>query len=363
MFLFFLFWPRAGWNKYWSTNLWCKYYFKMILQRAFGERVPILHTFFFFHNSVSSGLAECLQKSMSCSSLLLFVRYTLSALHETDTWICWPLAFAPLDKILKCILLPAYTCTVVAHGLAWFWLWCSAFIHTFQWLSFYESILWYLKIPIDYVTPNPSSLCTKELKSLGFPHWLPRVPPPPYPYLALQMVELSIYPTEHCRAAHPSTGCHVKQLQPHLNHRIMMDPPCAPACMSTISSGKLPSPHFSPLFGPNWYSWKDRVALSCSHDPRKRRESQTISFSFSVSLSALSLSAAGRSGAFLAYTHWLHVLNLCQWYTSFGLRSHITQTCGAIYSFLRYFLQKPSLFQWNFVMGCKELVLFREFGS
>lgn len=27
----------------------------------------------------------------------------------------------------------------------------------------------------------------------------------------------------------------------------------------------------------------------------------------------VSSSAAGRSGAFLAYTHWLHVLNLCQW--------------------------------------------------
>lgn len=192
-----------------------------------------------------------------------------------------------------------------------------SFTLSFQWFSFYESILWYLTIligflfQIDSVGPNSSSFCAKELKGLGFPHWPPRTPHPPYSCLSLQMVELSVYLTEHCRATHPSTGYLVKQLQLHLGNRILMDLPVPlPAWALWESSVKLPSPHFSPLFGPNWYSWKDRFALNFSHAPRKRRERQTISFSPPPSLSS---SAAGRSGAFLAYTHWLHVLNLCQW--------------------------------------------------
>lgn len=131
-----------------------------------------------------------------------------------------------------------------------------SFTLSLQWLSFYESILCYLKIPIsflfpiDCVTPNPSSLCAKELKGLGFPHWPPRVPPPPYFSLPLQMVELSIYPTEHCRAAHPSPGYLVKQLQPHLGNRIVMDPPCAFACMSTM--GHLSEVTISPFQSSLW---------------------------------------------------------------------------------------------------------------
>lgn len=113
-----------------------------------------------------------------------------------------------------------------------------------------------------------------------------------------------------------------------------------PAGAPWESSGKLASPHFRPLFGLNWYSWKDKIVLIFSHAPRKRREDRS---SLSPFLS-LSPPAVGRSGPFLAYTHGLHMLNLCQWYTSFGLWPHITHTCGAIYSFLRYFLQKPSLF-------------------
>lgn len=116
----------------------------------------------------------------------------------------------------------------------------------------------------------------------SFPHWPPSVPYPPYS-LSLQMVELSIYPTEHCRAAHPSTGYLVKQLQPHLGNRIIMDPSCASACMSIM--GVLSEvPHINPLFGPKWYSWKDKVVLSFSRAPRKRRERQIISFFPSVSL-------------------------------------------------------------------------------
>lgn len=167
------------------------------------------------------------------------------------TWICWPLVFASLGKILKSILLPACTCTVVAHSLAWFWLWWSAFFHTPVALFW---ILWYLTIsigflfPVDCVAPNPSSLCAKELKGLGFPHWPPRVPPPPYSWLSLQMLELSIYPTEHFTAAHPSTGYLVKQL--YLGNRIMMDPPCASACMST--AGVLSEVTISPFQSSLW---------------------------------------------------------------------------------------------------------------
>lgn len=159
-----------------------------------------------------------------------------------------------------------------------------SFTLSLQWLSFYESILCYLKIPIgflfpiDCVTPNPSSVHAKELKGLGFPHWPPGVPRPPYSCLSLQMVELSIYPTEHCRGAHPSLG------YSHTWATESWIPPVPlPAWAPWDTSVKLPSPHFSPLFGPNWCSWKDKLAPSFSHAPGKRRESQTIPFSLSVS--------------------------------------------------------------------------------
>lgn len=52
-----------------------------------------------------------------------------------------------------------------------------SFTVSLQWISFYESVLWHLTIPIGFlfpigcVAPNPSSLCAKKLKGLGFPHW------------------------------------------------------------------------------------------------------------------------------------------------------------------------------------------------
>lgn len=222
-----------------------------------------------------------------------------------------------------------------------------SFTLSFQWLSFYESILWFPnKIPIgflfsiDCVAPNSNSLCAKELKGFGFPHWPPRVPHAPYS-LSLQMVELSIYPTEHCRAAHPSPGYLVKQLQPHLGNRILMDPSCASAYEH---HGSPQWSHHLPIsiLSLDLSDTPERTKLhSASPILQGNGERDRSSLPFPLSLSS---SAAGRSGAFLACTHWFLVLNLCQWYASSVLWPHITQTCGAIYSFLRYFVQKLSLF-------------------
>lgn len=110
--LFFLFWPRAGWNKCWRTNSSCKYFdFKMIWKRAFGEGGSYFLYLLFLPQLGACWVSTKSPQEHEPKFLLFWLPVLLSPLHETSVWVCRPFAFACLEEILFLPGCPPFTCT------------------------------------------------------------------------------------------------------------------------------------------------------------------------------------------------------------------------------------------------------------